>query len=284
MVGHVRRPHVFLRLGAVILTAAVVAAGCGSSSSGSSSGSSGGATGTGGAATSAGTASGGGTGTSAGTSTGDGGSSAAGTAKAAVAAAQAPVKFVTPGPAINASSLKGKSVAYIPFNPDVPFSQTILSQGVRPALTAAGLKTVYISTKSEPTSWAQAVQEAVSQHVDGIILQSIPPSVIGPAIKAANAAHIPVVESLTTDVRVPVSPGVQAKVGFDMKKVGTDLADYAVANSGGKVDGVIFSSPDTQLSQPEADAIQAELKKLCPDTCKVKVEDVTVAQWATKLP
>jgi ribose transport system substrate-binding protein len=252
----------------VLALAGLVVTGCGSSNkSDSSTGSSGGSSTTGG-----------------GSSTTGGGSSSIDNAKASAEAAQGAVKFTVPGPPIDVSSLKGKSVAYIPFNPDVPFSQTILSEGVRPALNAAGLKTVYVPTQSTPASWAQAVEQAVAQHVDAIILQSIPPSTIGQAIKAANAAHIPIVESLTTDIRVPLSPGAQANVSFDMKKVGTDLADYAIGQTGGKVDGVIFSSPDTQLSAPEAAAIQAEFKKVCPQTCKAKVENVTVAQWATQLP
>lgn len=251
-----------LRGGALVITAAALAvAGCGGGNGGK-----------------------GANGASASTGGDAGASSAVSQAKAAADAAQAPAKFQVPGPPIEASSLKGKRVAYIPFNPDVPFSQTILAKGVRPALSAAGLQTVYISTKSEPSSWSRAVQQAVAQHVDGIILQSIPPQVIAPAVKAANAAHIPIVESLTTDVRAPIGQGAQAKVAFDMNKVGKDLADYAAATSDGKVDGVIFSSPDTQLSKPEADAIQAELQRVCPDSCKVKTQNVTVSEWSTKLP
>jgi ABC-type sugar transport system substrate-binding protein len=78
---------------------------------------------------------------------------------------------------------------------------------------------------------------------------------------------------------------MSAEVTFNSYKIGQLDGDAAIANSNGTVDAVIFHEADyLPVSDSIEAGIESEFKRLCPTTCTWKLEDITVPDWATKLP
>jgi ribose transport system substrate-binding protein len=203
-------------------------------------------------------------------------------AKKALASAEGPVPW-KPQPAFNASAAKGKSIAYIPINGTIPFTSGLYA-GFKSAMSAVGVTPVFFDTNGTPPDWAKAVAESVGQKVSAIVLQGEDPGEIGPSIAAANAAHIPVIESFIHSAGQPISPGTVAEVSYSVPDIGTEMADYAIAAGGGKVNSVAIEV-DSPVSKGQLAAIKAEFAKLCPATCKVEQTYLEpTSQWATQLP
>jgi ribose transport system substrate-binding protein len=204
-------------------------------------------------------------------------------AKAALVTAEGPVPWNSPGPSFDASAARGKSVAYIPIDGTIPFTSGLYS-GFKSAMTAVGVKPVFFDTNGTPPGWAEAVDESIGEKVGAIVLQGEDPGEIAPAIAAANAAHIPVIESFIHSAGQPISPGTVAEATYSVPNIGKEMADYAIAAGGGKVNSVAIGT-DSPVSTLQLAAIKAEFAKLCPATCKVEATyQSPTTEWATQLP
>jgi ABC-type sugar transport system substrate-binding protein len=205
-------------------------------------------------------------------------------AKRLVAKYGAGVSWSAPGAALNGAGAKGKKVAYIPIIANIPYTQEV-SGAFKEAMGALGVKVVFFGgTQGTPDSWSKAVEEAVAQKVDAIVLQGVNPGLIAPAITHANRAHIPIVEGFTHNLREPHSKGVAVELTYDSFLIGKMMGDYAVATTNGKVKSVVFYNTDTPVTKALTAGINAEFKRLCPSTCSTKINNIVVSDWATKLP
>jgi ribose transport system substrate-binding protein len=220
------------------------------------------------------------------TNTGSSGnSSAVSQAKQALAQFAAPIALdLSKLPTIDGTKLKGHKAGYIPITPNIPVS--VIQYGAwKQAMDAAGVKTIEANTDGTPDSWSKAVQELTNQGVEVIQLQGINPGLIRPAIDAAIAKGVKIVEGFIHPYGQPHSPGIYAEVKFDSNKIGTIVADSAIANSNGTVNAVVYNEADyVPVSQSYEAGIQNEFKRLCPNTCKFRMVDITVPDWSTKLP
>lgn len=205
-------------------------------------------------------------------------------AKALVAQYSAPVAWSSPGSSFNAAMAKGKTVAYIPITGNIPYTVEV-SGAFMQAMKAVGVNVKFFGgTNGSPASWSQAIEEAVAEKVSAIVLQGVNPGLVAPAIADADKAKIPIVEGFTHNLGQPHSKGVSIELTYNSFLIGKMMGDWAVANTDGKVDAVVFYDTDTPVTKFLLAGIESQFKAFCPTTCSAKVDDIVVADWATKLP
>lgn len=193
------------------------------------------------------------------------------------------------GPAFNISSVKGDKVLEIPLSssdPDEAYTDTAMQN----AATAAGLNFQVYNNSGQVSQWIAGIQLGISEHVAAIILQSINPAQVLPAVQAAHAAGIPVIAvhqpdpnlypagSFNTadyaDVAVSVpGPFVQAS-NLD--------AYYVIARSNGKAHVMFINAPGDINSGGESTRFDQTMSNYCP-ACKVTTVGVPVPEWSTKI-
>lgn len=254
-----RAPLQALLTAALVLLVAVGIAACGSSSSSSSS-------------SSASTES-----TSGGEEGGGGGGSAG------LEAAKADVeehrgettKFTPPGAAIDAKSLSGKSVWYIPLSASIPVL-AVEAQGVQEAAKAIGLKYNTCDGKFVPASMSACITQAVNSKPAGIVIDSVDPKLVGPAMKSAEAAGIPIMGFQTTGEE---SKTLRFISGGDPESQVTAM-NWIIADSEGKANVLAATiKGEAQTEATTAEGVKA-LEENCEE-CKYEAFSVTAPQIPT---
>jgi ribose transport system substrate-binding protein len=108
-----------------------------------------------------------------------------------------------------------------------------INEGAQKAADAAGAKLVIFNANNVPTAQNDAIENYITQKVDGIILVAIDVNGVKPAITAAKTAGIPVV---AIDAQIPDGDNI-AFIGVDNTKAGADIgkfyADYVKSEMGG---------------------------------------------------
>ncbi|RWQ44223.1 MAG: sugar ABC transporter substrate-binding protein [Mesorhizobium sp.] len=108
-----------------------------------------------------------------------------------------------------------------------------INEGAQKAADAAGAKLVIFNANNVPSAQNDAIENYITQKVDGIILVAIDVNGVKPAITAAKAAGIPVI---AIDAQIPDGDNV-AFIGVDNAKAGEDIgkfyADYVKSQMGG---------------------------------------------------
>ncbi len=189
--------------------------------------------------------------------------------------------FKAPGPKINAASImKGKAILAIPVISSNPFTTGLEAEQAALA-KQIGFRYIRWNNNGTIAEWTKGIQYGIAQKVSLIALDGgVQPKLLGPVIKQAQAAGIVVVDTHETADAQGKSPSVDFTIPAPYAQAGQLMADYAIAQDKGKVDGLIISSPDVIGSPPFVNAIKAEFAKRCP-SCKTSTSDVTVANWAS---
>lgn len=108
-----------------------------------------------------------------------------------------------------------------------------INEGAQKAADAAGAKLVIFNANNVPSAQNDAIENYITQKVDGIILVAIDVNGVKPAITAAKAAGIPVI---AIDAQIPDGDNV-AFIGVDNAQAGEDIgkfyADYVKSEMGG---------------------------------------------------
>ena len=202
-------------------------------------------------------------------------------AAAIVAKASAAPTFTAPAGvgAYDFAALKGKKVAIINLVKAVP----IMSQWedeVTTALDGSGIEVTSVDGKFDPNEWGRGIEQAIAAKADLILLLGVPPTAVAPQVGEAKKAGIPVLASLQgyAGKSLTAVPDLTADVGFDYRTPGALMGAWFVADSKGKGNALIMSSDDNGSSPDVWGAMEAEIKRLCPE-CKIKREDSTVPQW-----
>ncbi|WP_457298193.1 ABC transporter substrate-binding protein [Phyllobacterium sp. P5_D12] len=130
------------------------------------------------------------------------------------------------------SSAWADTFALVTINQQALFFNQI-NEGAQKAADAAGAKLVIFNANNVPSAQNDAMENYITQKVDGIILVAIDVNGVKPAITAAKAAGIPVI---AIDAQIPDGDNV-AFVGVDNTKAGEDIgkfyADYVKSNLSG---------------------------------------------------
>lgn len=212
----------------------------------------------------------------------EGKSSEAQAAQAVVEEVSAPQEqFTPPGPEIDAGSLKGGTVYYIPATLQVPLF-TNVKNAMADALGNAGYDVQVCDGKANPADITSCLNQAVNAKADAVVAGSIPEELAPSGFKAVQAAGIPLLYSQVA----PAGPGDPTKVGYlteNNVEMQAWTANWVIAHSDAKADVLVVKVTDTPATKMWTDVgALATYEEKCPD-CKVTVLENNTGQL-DKLP
>jgi ribose transport system substrate-binding protein len=222
-----------------------------------------------------------------GSSGGNGGSAVADAVKANVEKYKGLPTFTAPGPQVDISKLKGKSMFVIPLVPN-PFNESIQNT-MRDIAQKVGIRFTLYPNQGQASQWVQGMNQAITAKPDIIVLSTAPdPRVLQPQLTAAKKAGIPVVVTHFYDDSSPDPPecegcaaGVTALVTAPFNVAGKAAADWIVTDSGGKANVLVIGGADILPSPGTVDTVKKEIEGNCSG-CKVTVANIPVSEWNTK--
>ena len=149
---------------------------------------------------------------------------------------------------LGASLAEAKTIALVTINQQALFFNQI-NDGAKEAAKAAGVELVIHNANNVECSQNDAIENYITQKVDGIILVAIDVNGVKPAVTAAKAAGIPVI---AVDAQIPDGDNA-AFVGVDNTAAGEEIgkffADYVKKDMGGS--GQARRRRRAQLLHPE---------------------------------
>jgi len=224
------------------------------------------------------------------TGTATGASTAGGEASGGVAAAKAELakfqsvpEFVAPGPAFDArKAVAGKTLMSIPASSSIPFVQT-LQDGVKRLSGQVGMTFLDWPNQGQPVQWVQGMNAGIDRKVAAInLMAGINPESLGPQVKQAQKAGIPVIASHLYDLDDPTPPGVDS-LSIPYEQAGRLLADWVVDKTGGKGDVLVVKIDEVPSTKPMMAGITDVFTKACGDDCPVSTINVAIADVAKKI-
>lgn len=112
---------------------------------------------------------------------------------------------------------------------------TQMNEGAQKAADAAGANLVIFNANNDPAAQNNAIENFIQQKVNGLIVVAIDTNGIMPAVKAADAAGIPVV---AVDAVLPADGPQKAQIGVDNEGAGKMIGEHFLkvvkADMGGK--------------------------------------------------
>ena len=213
---------------------------------------------------------------------------AAGVCAAALAKADVAVKLAVnsaapwTGPRTGPKAATGKTIYYV--------AQTMTNggvagaeAGVAEAAKAIGWTVKVLDGQGTQQGMSQAVNQAVTLHADGIVIGGFDPATTSDAIKAANAANIPVIGWHAEATAGPQpQAGLFSNVTTLRKTVSQISADWAISDSRGKGGVVVFSDFSIPFAKGKSDEIVAELKT-CSSIKLLKYDNIPIGNSTSTL-
>lgn len=192
-------------------------------------------------------------------------------------------KFQPPGPAFDASKVKGKRMFSIPVTMANPFTANI-ETAMQGAAKVIGIDFTVFSNQGQPSQWVQGMGQAITQKYDMIdLLGGTDPRLLGAQIAAANKAGIPVMTSHLYDVSQPAPAALSLSVPAEYTIAARLEADWIILDTKGKANVVVVTSNEILPTAPIVAAIKSEFATRCGSACKVTFLNVPVTDWATKI-
>jgi ABC-type sugar transport system substrate-binding protein len=136
-----------------------------------------------------------------------------------------------PGPTTGPVAPKSKLIMSIPCA-RVAYGCARIDDGVKAAGKALGWRVLSVDAKGSPDTASQAIQQAIQQKADGIVVGAMDPALIKTAIAKARKAGIPVVDPVAA--REPSPTGINHDIKIHGDKQGELLGAYIAVESGGK--------------------------------------------------
>ena len=155
------------------------------------------------------------------------------------------------------------------------------ARGVTDAGKALGWSVQTIDGQGNPQAWNGGINTAISEKADGIVLDAVPPALVGDALAKAKAAKIPVVSIFNPDLGKPSS--IFSYVTPDHTAQGKVMADWVAADSNGKAQVVLVEDNEFPELVKRVAGFKTELAKC--SGCKI-VDTVSsqIGTMAQKLP
>lgn len=205
-------------------------------------------------------------------------------AKALIAAHSVLPTFTPPGPPFDAKKcMAGKKILTIPVSSANPFTKNIATAMTKTA-KQIGFEVKEWENQAQPTQWVQGMEFAINNHYDAVdMLGGVNPQVLGPQIAQAKKAGIKIYTSHLYDTIQKPDPSVDLSMQVPYHDVGTLLAAWVTAKTGGKVNAVIVGSDEIIPTAPFVKGITDGLAKLCGPTCKFTYINAPVPEWSTKI-
>jgi ribose transport system substrate-binding protein len=182
-----------------------------------------------------------------------------------------------PGPKEPVTPPAGKSITVI-----ICGSQGItcvrVGEGVEAAGAAVGYQVKVVDGQSSPTVWNQAVQSAVAEKTDGIVLAAVPPGLVSGALEKAKAAGIPVAATLSV-----LGPPVDVKVELNRPAIAAANSAWIAQDSGGDAKVLVVRDDEFPETKVTSDAYAPDLEAECSG-CGVEDEvEFTLALASQRL-
>lgn len=215
---------------------------------------------------------------------------AAGGASTAVATAQkeldgfrgAPT-FDAPGEPFDAkAAVAGKTLLNIPASSSIPFVTT-MSDGVKKIGADLGLKYIDWPNQGRPVQWVQGMNSGIDRSVDAInLMAGINPGSLGPQIKKATGAGIPVLASHLYDVGDTPPAGVDT-LSVPYETAGRLLADWVVVKTKGDTHTLVVKIDEVVSTKAMMKGITEVFDDACASKCPVTTINVPLADLASKI-
>jgi ribose transport system substrate-binding protein len=191
--------------------------------------------------------------------------------------------FTAPGPKIDISSLKGKTIYSIEQSSSNPFVAAADASEAKIA-KSYGIDFVDYSTQGTPAEWIRGIDAAIDAKAGAILLNALDPRLVAPQVAAAKAAGIPVVSEQFFDLdqtsEVPAT--LAATRSDDFTEAAKLLADEAIKDTKGSADVIVIENSEQLSTLAMLKSMKAEFAANCTD-CKVKYINVPSADWATRI-
>jgi ribose transport system substrate-binding protein len=187
---------------------------------------------------------------------------------------------MAPGPRFDATAARGKTVFVIPYTSQIPFLNAI-NDSIVAVGKQYGVKVTVYPNQGQSSQWVQGMNQAIAQKASAIILGA-PPEQLGPQIKQAKAAGIPIDVLHLYDRVMPRPSHVTSTVFAPFTQAARLVADWVIMDTNGKADAVIITDNTVPPSKYIVSAMQAEFKAHCP-SCETTVVNVPATDWGTKM-
>jgi ribose transport system substrate-binding protein len=191
--------------------------------------------------------------------------------------------FQAPGPSIDISSLKGKTIYSVVQSASNPFL-SVTEAAEKKLAESYGINFVEYSTQGTTAEWARGINEAVTAKAAAILVNGLDPRLVEPQIKAAKAAGIPVVSAQFFDLQqADQIPSYLAGSRSDNFTLAAKLqADWVIKQTDGKADAVVVENEEQLSTLAMIKELKAEFAKNCSG-CSIKFINVPSSQWATNI-
>jgi ribose transport system substrate-binding protein len=178
------------------------------------------------------------------------------------------------------STLKGKTIFYIPLDAHIP-GFVITAIDMKQALTAAGLKFQECDGSSNPTSIASCVNQAEGANAAGIITDAIPYGMAQNAFDAAKGKGIPII---IADQYAPSGTTNTDSLSYVQGVVDqpSQIAYWMVASTGGKANAILGEEEDSQSSEEYMQNALPIFSKYCSG-CTVSVKMITASMTDSQI-
>ena len=208
-----------------------------------------------------------------------GSAASAGVAKAEAMVAQLEATTSTypvpTAPISGVSSLKGKTVYYIPLVAAIP-GFAVTAQTMKAATAAAGLKLQVCDGQGNPSTVSSCVTQAEGAGAIGIITDAIPYGMAQNALNGAKAKGIPII---ITD-QIPPTAGTantdQVTYVPGVVDQPSQIAWWVIADSQGKANQIIAQEADSPSSLEYVQNSLSIYKQYCPG-CTITVKNITAS-------
>jgi ribose transport system substrate-binding protein len=204
-------------------------------------------------------------------------------AKQAVEAAKAVPSADNLGPAIDASSLRGKTIYSIPIDSKAEFYQAG-ETAMKGVAEKAGVNWVTFPSDGTQTSYQQGIAQAINAKAGAILLNGPLPSTLGPQIDQAKAAGIPVIPLHLSDKDTPSTTGLPYEAFAPFNEAAKLMTQAAIADAAGApVNALVIQSSETGPAKGMIDTIAQTLTSDGPSGSKSTVINVAVPQWSQQI-
>lgn len=213
---------------------------------------------------------------------GQGGGQAVTEARQMLDQARQPLRFESPGPEIDTSGLKGKTVAVVSVDQRVPIL-SIANRSLQEAAREVGIETTLFDARSQVNRMLQGIQ-AATREADALVLTGIPIAAVGPALEAAEELPSVAVLNNQPDQDAPGQGAgelVDATSAPNYERNGALVAAKAMVDTDGKVNGVIFNTKEITPAPDVVRGMRSVLDRC--EACTIEENTTSLAEWSTAL-
>lgn len=132
------------------------------------------------------------------------------------------------------------------------------ADSIKEAAESLGWTAQIYDGKGDPVTQAKRIEQAITDHVDGIFTTAIDGTAVSSALAMAKAAGIPVVS--TSNATAAGEQGYVFDVSPDLEQMGKGLADWIITDSKGKANFTPYLDKEFQSNISTEDGLQAEMK------------------------